>query len=76
MKYNLKPCPVCGGEAELCGTGLAKSVFDDNGEEQIFFIDLDGYAVSCKDCAKTTKCRPQPKSAIEEWNELSEVQNE
>lgn len=64
---ELKPCPKCGGRAELCGEGLAKSVFE-NGGERLFFTDFDGYTVSCEDCVETTKRYTKPEKAVEEWN--------
>lgn len=66
-RIELKPCKYCGGKAELCGFGVAKSVFED-GEEHLFFIELDGYTVSCEDCTKSTKYFWKPEQATQSWN--------
>lgn len=67
LKMELKPCKRCGGKAELCGYGMAKSVFED-GEERIFFTELDGYTVSCENCTETTKLYQKPGDAVQAWD--------
>ncbi len=65
--FELRPCPVCGGKAKLCGEGLAKSVFEDC-DEHIFFTDFDGYAVSCENCTNATKHYRKAEDAVGAWN--------
>ncbi len=67
IRHELKQCPSCGGKAELCGEGMAKSIFED-GEERLFFTDFDGYTVSCEDCMRTTTFYQTPDAAVDAWN--------
>lgn len=65
-KYEMRPCPHCGGTPSLYGEGLGKIVFED--EWHFYFTDFDGYIVQCEDCEKITKHHADPKDAVEEWN--------
>lgn len=53
---ELKPCPFCGGEAEVF-------IADD-------FCEDDMYYVECTVCgASTLECHPLKDDAIKDWNE-------
>lgn len=75
MTSELKPCPFCGGEAEI-----------QVGEYRSF---VDGYAVRCGNCSLTfgaygrigetyfwTCCYETEAEAIEAWNTRSEGGND
>ena len=55
---NLKPCPFCGGEAEV--------IFDGDGE-------MSAVAVKCKDCGiRTIHYLDDTRKAIVAWNRRTE----
>lgn len=50
---ELKPCPFCGGEAELC----------DNG----YFVDVSCKHIQCRGFADTLRYKCE-EEAVEAWN--------
>ena len=57
---DLKPCPFCGGEAEV--------IFDGDGE-------ISAVAVKCKDCGiMTTHYLDDARKAIEAWNSQADTE--
>lgn len=53
-KTELKPCPFCGGKAELVGTGN--------------FCGNCAYSVSCTSCNCNTDWLANKKEVVEAWN--------
>lgn len=56
--YNLKPCPFCGGEANLIRRKLRTGHYPSGGT----------YYVHCKKCLITTQPRRKIEVVIELWN--------
>jgi Lar family restriction alleviation protein len=57
MKFNkkLKPCPFCGGQADLC-----KDEWNPKSNLKYFVI--------CSSCGITTECKGTKRSVIKIWN--------
>ena len=62
MPNKLKPCPFCGGEAEL---------LDENGKEDMFFVQCKNIWKGCKVLAFTHDYLTE-QEAIEAWNRRTE----
>lgn len=61
MPDNLKPCPFCGGEAEIHNCANLE-----NESLALFFSGKSG--VHCKHCGVATQPFPNKEAAIEGWN--------
>lgn len=68
MSEMLKPCPRCGGEAEMFEyeeklMGLSKDEF----------LSEDGivFAVECLSCGNTTELCPFEEDAVDAWNRMA-----
>ena len=72
---KVERCKKCGGEANVFGFGSAKSIFDGD-VETIFYTDIDGYYVECKECGKCTQAYESADLAIEDWNNSKSLLDE
>ena len=58
MQNELKPCPFCGGEANLIKRNLKTGFFPSGGT----------YYVHCKSCLISTQPRKHKEDVIDIWN--------
>ena len=63
QKLELKPCPFCGGEAEIC---VAHWDFENDCP-----VNGSGYGVECKDCLTSTDEYETQEKAAQAWNRRS-----
>lgn len=69
---NIKPinCPVCGEPAEIFGEGVARTIYDEQGNKtKMYFTEFDGYAVRCSNCFEQTVFFNTIEGAVESWND-------
>lgn len=58
MQNELKPCPFCGGEANLIKRKLKTGFYPSGGT----------YYVHCKVCLITTQPKRKAENVIDDWN--------
>lgn len=70
---QIKPinCPVCGEPAEIFGEGVARAIYDEQGNRmKMYFTEFDGYAVRCSNCFEQTVFFNTVNEAVQNWNDL------
>ena len=70
VRFQLKNCPKCDGIPRLFGSGMANVVYkEDLHENEMYFVDFDGYFVKCEECGSCTGVYRDVHKAIHEWND-------